>query len=364
VNWKAAVALGVLSSSYSTLISQLAAARVGRDAAVDWMTVAAIPMRDWALHAEPSWVSISGGIAFHQWADFSWAVFFFGVLQRFSSRLSAGGLALLAVPWAVVTSAFEWLCLVPLIPFWQPLFSLQQPYWIGFLVHLSSASVYPLFPWLRSAIDDSSVRREGSAFALMWSRGLAAALFLLAALAASPRELAWAGSDQANDQAYIRHMVTHHTQGIELAEFAARRASNPHLRALAALMIASQAGENKLFERFWASWFDEPMAACSADERRAMPGLLTLSQVERLRGASDDAFDALFVLLMTEHHKGAIRMANDELHSSGDIRLRVMAHAIRHEQRGEIDLMHGVSGLEAVRFALRNMVANEVSQPD
>ena len=54
-----------------------------------------------------------------------------------------------AVPWAILTSALEWFILVPLFPFWQPIFTLQQPYWIGFLVHLSSASMYPLFAWLR-----------------------------------------------------------------------------------------------------------------------------------------------------------------------------------------------------------------------
>jgi hypothetical protein len=52
---------------------------------------------------------------------------------------------LAAVPCAILTSAFEWFILVPLFPFWQPIFTLQQPYWIGFLVHLSPASMYPLF---------------------------------------------------------------------------------------------------------------------------------------------------------------------------------------------------------------------------
>jgi hypothetical protein len=69
-NWRAAILLGLISSSYSTLISQLAAARLGRDAAVDWMSVAAIPVRDWILQIEPSWSAIAIGVAFHQWADF------------------------------------------------------------------------------------------------------------------------------------------------------------------------------------------------------------------------------------------------------------------------------------------------------
>jgi hypothetical protein len=43
-NWTAAAELGLISSSFSAIVSQLFAARLGRDAFVDWMTVAAIPM--------------------------------------------------------------------------------------------------------------------------------------------------------------------------------------------------------------------------------------------------------------------------------------------------------------------------------
>ena len=143
--WRAAVYLGLLSSTFSTAVSQLSAARIGRDAAVDWMSVAAIPARDWALTAEPTVGVMAVGIGFHQWADFSWALVFFGVFGKWTARLHPARLAGMAVPWAILTSALEWFVLVPLFPFWQPIFTSQQPYWIGFLVHLSSASMYPLF---------------------------------------------------------------------------------------------------------------------------------------------------------------------------------------------------------------------------
>ena len=73
-NWMAAVELGLVSSTFSTIVSHLFAARIGCDAAVDWMTVAAIPARDWAISTEPSWSAVFIGIAFHQWADVSWAL--------------------------------------------------------------------------------------------------------------------------------------------------------------------------------------------------------------------------------------------------------------------------------------------------
>src|SRR3954470_13595755 len=175
-NWRAAALLGLVSSSYSTLISQFGAAQLGRDAAVDWMSVAAIPARDWALQSEPSWSSIAIGIAFHQWADFSWALVFFGLLGRWTSRLSPAAIALLALPWAVLTSALEWFLLVPVFPFAQPIFTLQQPYWIGLLVHSSSAVVYPLFCRLRWPDRGQGSRQD--LFLKCWSAGLAIALLL------------------------------------------------------------------------------------------------------------------------------------------------------------------------------------------
>src|SRR3954453_11514815 len=61
LNWRAAALLGLISSTFSTLMSQLISARIGRDAAVDWMVVAAIPLRDPILQSDPTWTGIIGG---------------------------------------------------------------------------------------------------------------------------------------------------------------------------------------------------------------------------------------------------------------------------------------------------------------
>lgn len=362
-SWIAAAKLGLVSSTFSTLVSQFAAARIGRDAAVDWMTVAAIPLRDGIIATEPTWRAIAGGIAFHQWADFSWALVFFGLFGRWTANLRPLTILAIALPWAVFTSASEWLLLVPLFPFFQPLFPLQQPYWIGLLVHMSSAVMYPLFAWLRfplgAAPNSSEVR-----FARRWAAGGLVVLGLLgaaAALGAAGHEWRWQGDDQAADQDYIRHMTVHHGQGIVLAQLGAARAQDPQLRALARLMVASQAGENRIFAGFWQSWFDTPMPDCTAQERADMPGYLTPAQMQEIGTAGPEQFDATFVRLMSLHHKGAVTMADQEWNSDGDIRLRIMAHAIRHEQQGEIALMNGVSGIPAVRTAINNMFSDNVN---
>jgi hypothetical protein len=54
-------------------------------------------------------------------------------------------------------------------------------------------------------------------------------------------------------------------------------------------------------------------------------------------------------------------MADSQLRSGSDPRLRIMAHAIRHEQQGEVALMHGVDGGSAVAVAFRNMFADNVN---
>ncbi|CCE10502.1 conserved membrane hypothetical protein [Bradyrhizobium sp. STM 3843] len=365
-NWIAAAKLGLVSSTFSTLVSQLAAARIGRDAAVDWMTVAAIPLRDGVITAEPSWGAIAGGIAFHQWADFSWALVFFGLFGRWTAELRPLTIFAVAMPWAVFTSATEWLLLVPLFPFFQPIFTLQQPYWIGLLVHMSSAAMYPLFAWLRFPLG-AAPRSPEVRFAKAWARGGAAVVAILGAMAgfgASVREFPWLGMDRVADQDYIRHMTTHHRQGIVLALLGTERARDPSLQSLARLMVARQAGENRIFDNWWQSWFGTPMPDCSAQERADMPGYLTQAQMQEARDASPEQFDAVFIQLMSVHHRGAVAMADQEWHGQGDLRLRIMAHAIRHEQQGEIALMNGVEGIAAVRTAIANMTSDNVNGMD
>jgi uncharacterized protein (DUF305 family) len=125
--------------------------------------------------------------------------------------------------------------------------------------------------------------------------------------------------------------------------------------------VASQMGEARVLAHWWASWFDQPMQICSTEERAWMPGLLDPADIARLRSIGAPSFDQFFVELMTKHHKGAAAMANSELRDGSDIRLRLMAHAIRHEQQGEIALMNGVTGAPAVYLAFQNMLADNVN---
>jgi len=360
LNWRTAMLLGVISSTFSTLVSQFMAARIGRDAAIEWMVVASIPLRSQVFAVEPSWGTIAVGILFHQWADFSWVLVFFGLLGRWTANLKPLTILAVALPWAVLTSATEWFFLVPLLPFWQPVFTLEQPYWIGLLVHVTSASMYPIFPWLRDWLGGrlpSPHRR----FALVWNTLAAMGLLFLGALSFlgwQNREIPWLGRDAAYDQGYMRRMAAHHAQGIELAQVAIEKAHDPYLKDLARLMAASQKGEIEIFEQWWRSWFPGPLPPPAAEEHAAMPGMLSPEQMESLRRTNGPGFDPLFVSLMTMHHKGAILMADEAIREASDVRLRLMAHATRHSQRGEIEVMHGTEGIEAVKAATLSLIVS------
>jgi uncharacterized protein (DUF305 family) len=358
LNWRAAALLGLITSTYSTLVSQLLAARFGRDAAVDWMVVASIPLQGWGVQAEPSLWSILAGILFHQGADFLWAVVFFGLLGRWTARLGPWTIAALALPWAVFTSASEYFVIVA---FWQPIFTLEQPYWIGLLVHVSSAWLYPLFPALRDWLAGAAVPLRRRRFTRRWSLWSGAAVLAMAVLALlgwQEREFPPHGGDAAYDQTYMRRMAAHHEQGMAMARLAANRAAEPGLRTVARLMVAAQAGDLAVFQQWHRSWFGADVPEPGPEEHAAMPGMISPEQGAMLQGRRGAAFDPLFVALMRHHHQGAIAMADAAMREAGDLRLRVMAHAIRHAQRGEIVLMEGVSrGPEVAAAAASALLA-------
>jgi uncharacterized protein (DUF305 family) len=337
-DWRAAALLGLLTSTFSTVAVTLGSARIGRDVVVDWMMVGTILLRDQALRAEPGWIELGVGILVHQSADFFWALVFFGLLGRWTGWLTPWTLLLLAAPWAALTSAVEYYLVLPWV---QPLFVMQQPYWAGLAVHLISSSLYPLYPWLRdrSAGMPSPWRGFAGTWGLLAAGGLAA-LAVLAWLGSRDREVPRLplGGEVA-DRRFLRMMTFHHEAGVALARQAAVEAANPELRSLARLMVADQSGETVIMRRWWRSWFDPVMPPPSPEEHAAMPGMPGPMELARLDAAAGTEFDRGFVAAMSRHHAGAIAMAGEALARAADPRVWLIADGIRHAQRKQVAVM-------------------------
>lgn len=334
--WRSALALGAASSSFSTLAVTLGARRIGRDPAVDWMEVATVALGRRPVRERPSRASQAGGILVHQGADLLWALVFFGALAPWSARLSPARI-LAAVPaWAAVTASIEFHLVLPWL---RPLLPMQVPYGVASCVHLLSGAAYPLFP-----LFDPEAPSADRRFARRWSRLLAAALGGLLALEVASRlgreppigRRRLAPGDP--DARFLHHMTRHHEVGLFLARMAAERAHDPELAALARLMAAEHAAEIDLMRRWWRSWLEgavPPLPPSVYEDMVGMPPVATLRALE----VREAPFDAAWLRVMLRHHEGALVMVREELARGGVLQVRLLARAIDHAQRRQMEAM-------------------------
>lgn len=340
-DWCAAALLGLLAGAFSTAAASLGAGRVGRAAEVDWMVVGTVLLRDQGLRAEVGWLEVGAGVLVHQAADLCWALIFFGLLGRWTAGLRPVTIAALALAWAVLTWAAEY---VLVLPWLQPILLLEQPYWVGLAVHVLSASLYPLFPWLREQVTTSPPlnRHRRAAFVVAGLAGsFLVTLAALATLGGAGHEVGWPTISAAEfDEHFVRDMAARQRVGVALARLGAEQAGNIELRAAARLMAANQVAEGAVLRRWWRSWFGPAAEPLSVADLAAMPGMPSASDWTRLRGAVlDSKFDMDFAQAIAAHHAGSIATAKRATSYARDPRLRIMASGIAHARRSEIAWM-------------------------
>ncbi|MDY6922861.1 MAG: DUF305 domain-containing protein [Pseudomonadota bacterium] len=162
----------------------------------------------------------------------------------------------------------------------------------------------------------------------------------------------------ADDVAFMRGMILHHGQAVEMAALVADRTNTPEVIAVAGRIDASQADEID-FMRGWLTergeTAPEPSAPAAMDHSAHgahqmaghaghgdMPGMATPAQMEALAAARGAAFDRQFLELMIAHHEGAVKMVTDLFRRSGsayDPVLFRFANDVTNEQQAEINRM-------------------------
>ena len=144
----------------------------------------------------------------------------------------------------------------------------------------------------------------------------------------------------AADITYVRDMIVHHRQALDMALLAPRRASNPQVKGIAARIKDAQAPEIQ----FMTSWLGQQ--GRPAPEHHAahpgMPGMATPEQLDQLKAASGTEFDRLFLTLMTTHHQGAIQMSQIVLRDGTHLRIEELATDISVTQMAEINRMQAL----------------------
>ncbi|WP_410809162.1 DUF305 domain-containing protein [Micromonospora sp. 067-2] len=146
----------------------------------------------------------------------------------------------------------------------------------------------------------------------------------------------------ALDVWFVRMMIPHHAQALEMAELAPDRAANPTIRALADRIRASQGPEMGMM-RGWLQTRGLP-AEVQGHDHGSMRGMQSPEAMRQLAATRGADFDRLFVRMMTEHHEGAIEMATNLLKVGTDLTLSEFANSLATEQTVEIGRMREVLG--------------------
>lgn len=156
------------------------------------------------------------------------------------------------------------------------------------------------------------------------------------------------------DVEFMRDMIMHHAQAIEMTALIDSHTENKDLHSLGARISRSQSDEIKFMKR-WLAVRGEPVSMLPqkmADEHQhmdmshesmhLMPGMLTDEQMEALRKARGAEFDHLFLTGMIQHHNGALTMVKDLFDTAGagqDAELFNFATDVDTGQRAEIRIM-------------------------
>lgn len=153
------------------------------------------------------------------------------------------------------------------------------------------------------------------------------------------------------DADFMRHMIRHHAQALDMAALAPGRAESPEVRRLAARITTGQEAEIALMRR----WLEERRLLADAEHDHdaaptpSMPGMLTAAQLRELGAASGGNFDRLFLLYMIQHHEGAVAMVEELFATPGAAShastFRI-ASGVQVDQRTEIARMQAM--LEAL----------------
>ncbi|NBY15968.1 MAG: DUF305 domain-containing protein [Actinobacteria bacterium] len=144
-------------------------------------------------------------------------------------------------------------------------------------------------------------------------------------------------SANASDIMFVQMMIPHHSQAIEMSDYAKTNTTNPVVLALAAKISAAQQPEIDLMGNWLHQWGIHDMH--EMDMNMSDDGMLSDSQMATLKAATGKEFDKLYLTGMIAHHQGAVAMAQEVLVDGQNSRVHELATNIVESQTSEIAQM-------------------------
>lgn len=170
-------------------------------------------------------------------------------------------------------------------------------------------------------------------------------------IASTAAALAFRGTDPDGgsvEAGFLRDMVTHHSQAVEMSLIDYRRTADPEMVVLSYDIATAQQAQIGMMMATLDLWglsqtgSDRPMTWMGAPSTGLLPGMATPEQVALLQSLPADQADILLLQLMIVHHRAGIDMANAVLGRSDNQEVRRLAGTFSRTQGVEIDNMNAM----------------------
>jgi uncharacterized protein (DUF305 family) len=138
---------------------------------------------------------------------------------------------------------------------------------------------------------------------------------------------------EAFEVGFLSMMIVHHQGAVEMSEWILERTERPELRETAEAIIASQEAEIEMMSE-WLQGYEQDS---DPEMVETMPEMMRSDNDMMMQEmmAYEDA-DIGFLTMMTEHHQGAIDMAQLALTRATRAELRTLSRDIITQQAEEI----------------------------
>jgi len=123
-----------------------------------------------------------------------------------------------------------------------------------------------------------------------------------------------------DDAQFMKDMIPHHNQAMQMAELVTDRTNRPELNDVAGRINASQEDEISFMQQ-WLRERGEPVPEPTAHDAmhtsHKMAGMASPEEMAELATLDGTDFDRLFLALMITHHEGAVKMVEELLELPG-----------------------------------------------
>jgi len=151
-----------------------------------------------------------------------------------------------------------------------------------------------------------------------------------------------------DDAQFMKDMIPHHNQAVQMAELVADRTNRPELSDIAGRINVSQRDEIEFMQQWLRERGEDvpdPTAHEAMHTTHKMAGMASPEQMAELARSEGTDFDKLFLELMIRHHEGAVKMVEhllDQPGSAYDPVLFQFTTDITNDQNAEIERMNAL----------------------